>query len=58
MSSEVDALAGRVRCLPPPSWHGPTAEAFVASVARVSLLLDDASESARRAAAAADRLGT
>lgn len=55
---EVDALANRVRRLPPPSWWGPGAEAFAASLGRVSLLLDEAAGAAGRAGAAAARLGS
>lgn len=53
---QVEALGARVRRLPPPSWTGPTAEAFSTGVARVARLLDGAADAVGRARAAARRL--
>ena len=53
---QVEALGARVSRLPPPSWTGPTAEAFSASVARVGRLLDGAADAVGRVRAATRRL--
>ncbi|MGJ7442453.1 hypothetical protein [Aquipuribacter sp. MA13-6] len=53
----VEALAGRVRRLPPPSWTGPTSEAFSTGVVRAARFLDAAADSLARAAAAVRRSG-
>lgn len=53
----VEALAVRVRRLPPPSWTGPTSEAFSTGVARAARLLDGAAGSLARTGAVVRRLG-
>ena len=54
---QVDALGGRIRRLPPPTWTGPTAEAFAAGLARAARLVDAAAEALVRAGEAARRSG-
>lgn len=55
-AGEVDALLARVHRLPPPSWRGPTADAFAAQLARCRHELQDADDALGRAQGAARRL--
>ena len=49
VARQVDALAARVRGLPPSSWTGPAAEELGAGVRQAVRLLDDGSEAVDRA---------
>ena len=53
----VDALAARVRRLPPPSWRGPAAEELAEGVRRAAAWLDDGAAALHRAGAVARQAG-
>jgi hypothetical protein len=57
VAEEADALAARVRGLPPPSWTGPAAEELVAGVRRAVRLLDDGADAVHRAGVVARHVG-
>jgi len=57
VAQEVDALAARVRGLPPPSWTGPAADELGSGVRHAVRLLDDGSEAVDRAGSVVRGLG-
>lgn len=58
VAEAVDALAARVRGLPPPSWTGPAAEELAVGVRHAVRLLDDGGAAVLRAGVVARGVGT